>query len=157
MRAETGKGREVKIDGSRADGATARQRDLRLAGPREEGPQDQDGRSHLPDQVIVGGCGDEGGRCHFDRPVARPELGSEALQQRCQRLGVAQPGIAGQRDGLVRQQGCRHEGEGSVLGPLDLHLAAQRLTAPYADAVHAGQTRGSVTCRCPMYLPMRSA
>ena len=52
VRPQAGQTLEVQVDGSRTNGATARQRYPRLFEPGEQRPENQYGRPHFSNQVI---------------------------------------------------------------------------------------------------------
>ena len=105
------------VDGARTNGATARQRHLGVAKPREQGAQRQHRGAHGLDQ-LVGGFGQVQTACigahaaigmllHLNAHVTDQfEHGRDVLQAR----------HVAQRHWLSGQQGGAQLGQGSVLG-----------------------------------------
>ena len=141
--AQLGQGPEMQIDGPRADGAAARQRDLGPPVTRQQGPENEHRSPHLAHQ-IVGRRGAVGrARGQFENPARRtaalavhgdlnPEIGEQA------RHGghVDQVRKIGQRQGIGGQKACRHQRQGRVLGPSDGNGAAQRIAANDTNSIH---------------------
>ncbi len=143
---------EVQINGSRADGATARLRDPRLTAARNNRPQDKHAGPHLPDEIVrrrrvrnIRGV--EMRDPAFIRTVAAVYFDGDAvmLQQTRQSRDIRQTRQVFQRQRLVSQQGSGHQRQRCILRTRNRYLPHQTLTASNTDARHAAALRR--TCR----------
>ena len=118
MRAHELKSLEVLIHGARPDGATARQRNARLADARQQRPQAQHGSPHGLHQII---------RC-FRMQLAGADLravigivagAAQHIQQVQRRVDVAQVRHVLEPGGAIQQDGRKQYGKRGVLGAVD--------------------------------------
>ena len=133
----------MQIDGTRPDGATARQRHLGMAFARQKRTQHEKARAHLAHDVVIGGgAGKRGGtkrqRAAFAKARA-PHIGcldAEPAQQLRHEGDVGQPRHIAERQRLAREQACGHQRQRRVLGAADGNFALQPGAASYANAIH---------------------
>ena len=137
---------DQQIDRTRADGATAGQRDPRLAHTGQKRRDHPETGAHPRDQFIRGGgidniaCG-QGNAVALAfalidpfaaDPCIHPVIADDAHQQT--HIRQARHVIEGQ--GLARQQAGNHQGQSGIFGPADHNGAIERLAAGNADAIH---------------------
>ena len=133
FRAHRLKALEVQVDGARADGAAAGQRDFRLAATREERADDEEARAHFAHEFVRRfGRGDRFGvklqnAADFGFGVAvavHRDPDAEARQNFRELGNVGQMRDAGQRQRLVGQKARHHQRQRRVLGARDADFAA---------------------------------
>ena len=147
---------QVQVDRPGADGAAAGQRHLRLALAGEQRPQHEDGGAHPPDDV-VGRLAVEHGRAVEDEPAGAagqvPRLGAQHLKEAPHRAHVGDVGHVAKLQGLRREEGGGHQGQGGVLRAADLDGAVEG-HAPLDDQpVHAASFPAA---KRPLYAVSRS-
>jgi hypothetical protein len=127
----------VLIDRAEADRTAARQRYARLAAPRDERPQRQDGRAHRLDE-LVGSKGPVDPACVERDRARRPRVLRDAhlRQQRLHRPHVLQPRDVRERERLRREQRRAEDRKRRVLGAGNAHLAGERPAALDHQLVH---------------------
>ncbi len=137
---------QMQIDGARADGAAARQRDFRLAAARHERSEHPETRPHARHHLV--------GRRGVD-DVRRGEPEGLAVARALARLlagdGDVNPVIAQdagkkadvgearnivQRQRLAGEKARNHQRQRSILGAADRYGPVQALAADNADSVH---------------------
>jgi hypothetical protein len=130
---------QVQIDGPRADGAAAGQRNLGMTVAREHRPQHQNRGAHLAHDVVMGGVVGDATCIQRQHPALRQAC--DLAAQRSQKFGhggdIGQPGGIGQGQRLVGQQGGGHQRQAGVLRPRDLDGAVERPSAGDCDLVHS--------------------
>jgi len=151
---------EMQIDGARADGATARQRDLRPAAARQQGRQHPEARPHARHH-LVGRRGVDDVRCGEPEGLAVAgalarllagdgDVNPVIAQNAGKHVDVGEARNIVQRQGLAGEKAGNHQRQRSVLGATDRNGAAQALAADNADAVHGFPSlatgRRSVVC-----------
>jgi len=119
-------GHDVEIDGPRADGAAAGQRDLGFAAARQKGAEHPEAGPHFGHQVIGGRgvdnafCGNAqgfSGHWALPRALARNrDVNPVILQDPLQAQSVHQARNIAQRQGFGGEQRRDHQGQGGVLG-----------------------------------------
>jgi putative component of toxin-antitoxin plasmid stabilization module len=114
--AERAEGVEVRVEAAAPDHVAAGRRQQRLAEAREQRPGDEEGGADLLRQVRVDrGLGHRIGLQRHRVPVAPLDLHAEVLEQRNQRLGVADVRHVVQDDLLVGQQAGSQQRQRRVL------------------------------------------
>ena len=137
---------QVQIDRPRADRAPARQRDLGVAGARDERPQNVERGPHLTDQVVGRERADDlaGMQNGLFAIVACPldDLGAKTLQQARQEARIGQPRHVGKSQRFVGKQAGRHQLDGGILGAADGDLTMQPRAAGDGDAIQTRPSEG---------------
>ena len=127
---------EVQVDGARAPGAAAGQRDARGAEAREQRAQHVDAGAHGAHQV-VGRLERADVRGVHDAGVAvEGHLRPEGLEHAGHGARVGQQGHVAQRVHAGGEQRGGHERQGRVLRPADLHAAGEPLPPANDQGVH---------------------
>ncbi len=127
---------EVLIDGTRADGAPAGERDLCVTEPRHERSEDEHARAHLLHELVRRLRTDARARLDVDHRSGDLHVASEEPQERRRRVDVAQGGHVPEATRAVGQERRAEDGERRVLGAADLHGAAEGAPGADADCVH---------------------
>ncbi len=130
---------QVQIHGPCADGAAARQGDVRHARAGDGGPKREDGSAHGFDKFVGGNRIVEGLR--FDGVSMRGEFrdrnfGRHERQQFRHGYDVAHLRDVMEDDRLRRKQGGGHQRQGRVLGAGDFDGAVEGLAASNSKFVH---------------------
>ena len=113
---------QVQVNGTRANGAAARQRDTRIAKTCAQWPQYQDRGTHRLHQLV--GRLLAGHLAGLDRelvmlgPVAETYVCPEAGQQPRHGLNVAHPWKVGHNYALIGQQSGCYGGQSRIFAPL---------------------------------------
>jgi hypothetical protein len=137
---------DMQIDGSRADRAAARQRNLRLSAARHERRQHPEARAHTRHHLIgrrgvddLGGGQPEGlavvGALAW--PLAgKGQIDTVIAQDAGEQIDVGEPRDVVQRQRLTRKKARNHQGQRGILGAANGYGASQALTPDNADLVH---------------------
>ena len=133
------KGSEVKIHGARADGATARERDMGFTGARDGRTESEDGGAHGLDEFVGGdgvgkgfGFDGEGG----GREGRRGDMGRHESKKFAHGDDVANLGNVVEGDRFAGEEGGGHERERRVLRAADFDSAVKRLATANAEFIH---------------------
>ena len=139
---------DEEIDRARADGATARQRDLGHAHAGEQRTDDPEGGAHLGDEFVGrGGVDDVGGGEVDGARIAAGAVLMAALavdgiidamvaEDADELLDIGQMRHVLQRQRLRRQQRGDHQRQRRVLGPGNRNGARQLVAADDPDSIH---------------------
>ena len=126
----------MQIHRPRANGAATRQRNHRIAEPRQKRPKHEDGCAHPADKVI----GRDGVwdlfRLHRHGVAVALHLRAMLLKQLRHGVDVGQARHVRERDLSVGQERRREQGQRRILGAADRDLAVQWPPTYDADAVH---------------------
>ncbi len=137
---------QMQIDGTRADGAAAGQRNLGPAAPRDQRREHPEARPHARHHLVRRRGVDDLGRREPERlAVARALAGPLAgdghvdaviAQNAGKQIDVGEPRNIVQRQRLAGEKAGNHQRQCSVLGATDGYGAGQTLAADNADTVH---------------------
>ena len=136
----------MQIDGPRADGAAARQRDLRPAATRHQRREHPEARPHARHHLVGRGGVDDLGRGQpeglavagaLSRPLAGDgHIDAVIAENAGKQIDVGKARHVVQRQRLAGQKAGNHQRQCSVLGATDGYGAGQPLATDNADAVH---------------------
>ena len=144
--AERAEGVEVRVQPAAPDHVAARRRQQRGAEAREQRAADEHGGADALGQVGVDVGGADGIGLERDGvAVAALHLHAEVLEQRDERLGVADPRHVVQHHRLVRQEARRQQRQGRVLVAGGHDGAGQRHAAFDDELLHEGWKRSIAT------------
>ena len=153
IRAEPFQRHEQKIDRPRADGATARQRDPRLAHARDQRRQHPEARAHLGDEIIGRGGVDDllGGNLHglagmlgLAAPLARQRDVHAVIVEDALKLndvGEMRHILEDQR--VLGQKARDHQRKRRVLRARNRDAAVERLAAIDPNAIHTNPRKSN--------------
>ncbi len=138
----------MQVDGTRADGAAAGQRNLGLAAAGEQRAEHPEAGPHAADHFIGRHRIDDVARREVERladvlggpgtlAVDR-EVDAVIAQDAGEQIDVGEIGDVLQRQPVRGQQAGNHQGQGGVLGAGDRNCTVEPLAAGDLDAIHAG-------------------
>ena len=139
---------QMQVDGTRADGAAAGQRNLGLAAAGEQRAEHPEAGPHAADHFIGRHRIDDVARREVERladvlggpgtlAVDR-EVDAVIAQDAGKQIDVGEIGDVLQRQPVRGQQAGNHQGQGGVLGAGDRNCTVEPLAAGDLDAIHAG-------------------
>jgi hypothetical protein len=150
----------VQVNRPRADGAAARQGDLRPALARQQRPKHIEGRAHLAHQIIRGrGARQIGG------PQAQPvawlllRVHAQMGQQMRHEARISQARHILQLEFTLRQKACRHQLQGRIFRTGDRNDTGKRLFSANDYAIHeavlkTGEAKRQGACHVGWGLPL---
>ena len=155
LRAERFQRHDQQIHRTRADGAAARHRNLRLAHARDQRRDHPETRAHFRNQIVRGDSVDDARGDDVDgvavllalaRPLAGHHhvdavVGQDALQQ----AHVGEPRHVVENERLIGEQARDHQRQGRVLGARDRDRAVERPSADDTNAIHATPVNLSIS------------
>ncbi len=127
---------EMKIDRPGADGASARQRNPGMAETGQQGAEHQNRCPHRPYQVVWRLDTFNIGRIDLEPVTFAHDPGADNFQQPGGRIDITQRRHIFQPMDARGEQGCKEQGQGSVLGAADLYFTLQTVPAMYYDFIH---------------------
>jgi len=126
---------EVKVDGARADDATAGERNARPFQPPQQRAHDANRAAHFAHQIVIAVAFDLA-RLDAHGAVLERDRGAEPVENLRHEPHVAEVGHAMDDARLGREQRRGHDRERGVFCPADPHLALQGHAAFDEQTVH---------------------
>ena len=141
---------EMQVDGARADGAAARQRDLRVTEACEQRPHDEERSAHLAHKLVGRFRPLDLAAVHGQRVrrLVERRMYAERLQHLRDRMHIVERrNLLQAARGVLPQKRRGDDGQHSVLRTTDLHASRKPTAALYNQLLHESPISSPTHCK----------